>query len=422
MGLTNFFYATVWGVFVLLVFFYLGIVCTLLYRMLLKGERRRALKKLLMGFSLFLLLGVYEMVLLMTVGGGGQLVSVPVLGAKLFICSTFFVLVFLQSAGFVGDSLLYCGVFQLAVTVVMSFIDILYWAGLSGDDGYRLWLACVVFLCMVLFMGKLFYVCFKRYDTLVQILNKESLIEAGLNISALFMLSYFMMMGLLAKSGIFLGAMALLLLAASHLYVLSRFNITPMSIFSRRPIFGQRATSGQRATPGQRAAQDSAASTDLNRNLEGAARKKSYMTLKVESSGDDMLMDCLPVDDYKIIQRLILHFELKKPFLDSDLKMDDVTKQIYTNRSYLSRALNHRLSKNFNQFVNYYRVKEACSLYIGNPELKGRDLAKMCGFKNLSSFSTAFSIHLRYTPGEWCKEVKRRLNNNEEVSVKDYFS
>ena len=337
MGLTNFFYATVWGVFVLLVFFYLGIVCTLLYRMLLKGERRRALKKLLMGFSLFLLLGVYEMVLLMTVGGGGQLVSVPVLGAKLFICSTFFILVFLQSAGFVGDSLLYCGVFQLAVTVVMSFIDILYWAGLSGDDGYRLWLACVVFLCMVLFMGKLFYVCFKRYDTLVQIINKESLIEAGLNISALFMLSYFMMMGLLAKSGIFLGAMALLLLAIFHLYVLSRFNINPISIFTRRPIFSQRTSLsqrtalGQRTVLGQKAVQDSAASDDCNRTLEGVARKKSYRTLNVESSGDDMLMDCMPVDDYKIIQRLILHFELKKPFLDSDLKMDDITKQIYTN-------------------------------------------------------------------------------------------
>ncbi|MBR4883414.1 MAG: helix-turn-helix transcriptional regulator [Bacteroidales bacterium] len=239
-------------------------------------------------------------------------------------------------------------------------------------------------------MGRLFYVCFKRYNTLVQILNKESMVEAGLSMSVLFLVSYFMMMGLLAKTGIFLGVIALLMLGAFHLYVLKKFNINVRTIFRR---------AGTTVAP-----------------------NKSYRRLKVESRVEDMLMEGLPMDDYKIIQRLILHFELKKPFLDSDLKMADITKQIYTNRSYLSRALNHRLAKNFNQFVNYYRVKEACKLYLENPELKGRDLAKMCGFKNLSSFSTSFSINLRYTPGEWCKEVKRRLNNNEEVSIKDYFS
>lgn len=433
MGLTNFFYAPVWGVFVLLIFFYSGVVCVLLYRLLVKGEAWRSLKKLLMGFSLFLLLAVYELAVCFAFGGDGRLVSLPVCGAKLFICSTFFIFVFFQSAGFVEDRFIYCALFQLALVVVLGFIDLLYFIGISGDDSYTLCLAFVLFSCMALFIGKLFYVCSRRYDTMAQILNKESLVEAALNISALFLVSYFMMMGLLAKSGVFLGIIALLLLVASHLYLLNRWHFSRCGNSTRNNKYSSKYSTkyGSKYSTkydNKYSSSDSSGSSSSSGIGSGSSAyntgigKKSYRILKWESSGEDMLMDGQPIDDYKIIQRLILHFETKKPFLDSDLKMADISKQIYTNRSYLSRALNLRLSKNFNQFVNYYRVKEACRLYLENPELKALELAKKSGFKNLSSFSTAFSLNLRYTPGEWCKEVRRRLNNNEDVSIKDYFS
>lgn len=397
MELTNFFYSPIWGVLILIIFFYCAIVCTLLYKLVVKGEGWRLLKKLLMGFSLLLFLGIYEFLLYIAAGADGQLVSVPVLGAKLFICSSFFVFVFFQSAGFVADRYIHCCLFQLGQVVLLGLIDLMYWAGISVDESYRLSLAFVAFACIVLFVAKFFYVCHRRYDTVVQVLDKESLARVGLNASLLFLVSYFMLMGLLAKTGLFLGIAVLMMLGAFHIHILNRW------YFSR---FGTASLTSSCSLA----------------TLSGKGEKKSYRIQKVESSVEDMLMDGQPIDDYKIIQRLIHHFETRKPFLDSELKLADISKQIYTNRTYLSRALNQRLSKNFNQFVNYYRIKEACRLYIENPELKGHELAKLCGFKNLSSFSTAFSINLRYTPGEWCKEVKSRLNNKEDVSVKDYFS
>lgn len=345
----------------------------------MKGEEWRSLKKLLMGFSQFLLLGVYEFTLYLAVDEHGLLGSIPALSVKLFICSLFFILVFFQSAGFVSDSFLICFLFQLGLVVLLVFTDLLYLTGASGEDGYLLWLAFMVFAGAVLFIGKFFHVYLKRYETMIQTINKESLAEVCIIVSGIFLSAYFMMLGLLARKGILLGVVALLMLGCMHVMILKRWH------FSR-------------------------------------SGKKNYRIIKGESSGEEMIMDVQPIDDYKIIQRLILHFETRKPFLDSDLKLGDVSKQIYTNRTYLSRALNHRLSKNFNQFVNYYRVKEACRLYMENPMLKVSELAKMCGFKNLSSFSTSFSFNLRYTPAEWCKEVKRRMNNNEDVSIKDYFS
>ena len=135
-----------------------------------------------------------------------------------------------------------------------------------------------------------------------------------------------------------------------------------------------------------------------------------------------MLLEEKCTDYQTIINRLILYFESEKPYLDADLKIADVCKCIYTNKTYVSRALNHGMSKNFNQFVNYYRVKEACTIFIGEPIIPLSELCDRCGFKNLSSFSNAFNLNIGYTPAEWCREIRKKLNNNEEVSISDYFS
>ena len=107
--------------------------------------------------------------------------------------------------------------------------------------------------------------------------------------------------------------------------------------------------------------------------------------------------------------------------MDKNLKLDDVSRYLYTNKTYLSRALNRKMYKNFNQFVNRYRVVEACNIYIENRDLNINELCDMSGFKNISSFCAAFNLNTGYTPAEWCKEVKKRLDNGENVAIEKYF-
>jgi AraC-like DNA-binding protein len=126
-------------------------------------------------------------------------------------------------------------------------------------------------------------------------------------------------------------------------------------------------------------------------------------------------------EDYRVITRLVDFFEEKKPYLKTDLKMEEVARNIYTNRSYLSKALNTRVSKNFNQFVNYYRVREACLVYLRNPNMPVPELCKLSGFKTVPSFSTAFKINTGYTPGLWCREINDKLEHKEEISISEYF-
>ena len=152
-----------------------------------------------------------------------------------------------------------------------------------------------------------------------------------------------------------------------------------------------------------------------------SARNVKPYRLKGEDDRFSGLVGDLPSGEYVIIQRLISYFESEKPYLDKNLKLDTVSRILYTNKTYLSKALNQKMYKNFNQFVNRYRIAEACSIYLENPATGVNELCDMAGFKNISSFCAAFNLNTGYTPAEWCKEVKRRLSNGENVVVEEYF-
>ena len=156
-------------------------------------------------------------------------------------------------------------------------------------------------------------------------------------------------------------------------------------------------------------------------------RRKGYMLGKVV--GDTLMLedDCNNVanegivEDSRIIYALMSLFAREKLYRNADVKIGSVALMIGTNKTYLSRALNTRLSKNFCQFVNYYRVREACELFIQNPNLEMRELAEQCGFSSSSNFSIVFKFNTGFTPGDWCRMIKMKLESNEPVSVDDYL-
>jgi AraC-like DNA-binding protein len=156
-------------------------------------------------------------------------------------------------------------------------------------------------------------------------------------------------------------------------------------------------------------------------------RRKGYMlgkvvgdTLVLEDDGNTIANDGI-VEDSKIIYSLMTLFAREKLYRNVDIKIGNVALMIGTNKTYLSRALNTRLSKNFCQFVNYYRVREACELFISNPNVEMRELAEQCGFSSGSNFSIVFKVNTGFTPGDWCRMIKLKLESNEPVCVDDYL-
>ena len=84
----------------------------------------------------------------------------------------------------------------------------------------------------------------------------------------------------------------------------------------------------------------------------------------------------------------------KKLYLNPKLSIVDIAVALGTNKTYLSDYLNNTLKLTFNDFVNQFRVKEACRIIDSMTASDKRtmvDVATKSGFNSISSFNRYFS-------------------------------
>lgn len=118
----------------------------------------------------------------------------------------------------------------------------------------------------------------------------------------------------------------------------------------------------------------------------------------------------------ELYDRITVLFDNDMPYLDGDLTISHVARELYTNKAYVSRAVNEFTGKNFCQYVNHYRIMHAVRLFRENPYLRVSELAEMSGFHTQVSFNMAFRLVMEESPGEWCRKV--RLDSEREKRKK----
>jgi AraC-like DNA-binding protein len=100
------------------------------------------------------------------------------------------------------------------------------------------------------------------------------------------------------------------------------------------------------------------------------------------------------------IERLMAEERL---YLEPELTLSDLARRLHTNASVLSAAVNRAFGKNFNDFVNEYRV-EAVKRLLADPSAKHLSLLGIgleCGFNSKSTFNRAFRKVTGVAPSEW---------------------
>ena len=132
-------------------------------------------------------------------------------------------------------------------------------------------------------------------------------------------------------------------------------------------------------------------------------------SMNISASGTSSRNNKTDVVYRDIYDRLVALFENDKLYLNSDLSINDIVKIIFTNRAYISRAINQFTGRNFCQFVNSYRVNHSVQKFRENPELKVAELANLSGFNNVGSFATAFKYYMYESPSDWCRKERTRL-------------
>ncbi len=104
----------------------------------------------------------------------------------------------------------------------------------------------------------------------------------------------------------------------------------------------------------------------------------------------------------------------KKIYLNPGLSLDDIARDLETNRLYVSRAINSELYTNFISYVNEYRIKEAIRLItLGEHKVLSMEgIAHASGFNNRKSFSAAFLKFNGLNPTDFIKNYERYFKHD----------
>lgn len=108
----------------------------------------------------------------------------------------------------------------------------------------------------------------------------------------------------------------------------------------------------------------------------------------------------------EILNQLNRLMKDEKPFLNQELKMDDLAKRLGISRHVLSQVLNETSANGYNNYIKSYRVEEAKELISTNEHLSLEGIGYESGFKSKSSFFDAFKKIEDCTPAEYKKRVK----------------
>ena len=136
-------------------------------------------------------------------------------------------------------------------------------------------------------------------------------------------------------------------------------------------------------------------------------RKRRVVTTKSEDHDSEQNHSICPTDsaasdsDEQLMQRICDLMEQQQPYLQSDLKLNDVAAMLNTNRNIVSNCINSQRACSFSQFVGTYRVEYAKQLMRRQKDVKIAEVWMQSGFTNETSFFRTFKSVTGLTPNEW---------------------
>jgi len=112
-------------------------------------------------------------------------------------------------------------------------------------------------------------------------------------------------------------------------------------------------------------------------------------------------------------QELINYMELKKPYLNPDISIEKVAKDISINTWTLSQIINESFNCNFNVYLNEFRIRE-CLKQLSDPTNKHTVLEILfeSGFNSKSVFYAEFKKHTGLTPQEFRAKGIKKLSSD----------
>lgn len=108
----------------------------------------------------------------------------------------------------------------------------------------------------------------------------------------------------------------------------------------------------------------------------------------------------------ELYERLERYMMEEEPYLDEDLTISSLAREMFTNKTSLSKAINLKSGKHFCAYVNEYRIRYSLKIMKRDCRVKVVELAVMSGFHSVASFNMAFRLYTGETPSEYMRTLK----------------
>lgn len=124
-------------------------------------------------------------------------------------------------------------------------------------------------------------------------------------------------------------------------------------------------------------------------DFQGITKRKTFI---LEDADSKILLD-----------QLTLFMKEEKPFLEGDISLITLANSLDVNPKTLSYVINEHMHKNFNHYINDWRIEEVKKRLNDkeNSHLKMLTIAFDCGFNSKSTFNLAFKKATGLSPSEY---------------------
>ncbi|GAB4030801.1 helix-turn-helix domain-containing protein [Spirosoma gilvum] len=138
--------------------------------------------------------------------------------------------------------------------------------------------------------------------------------------------------------------------------------------------------------------------------LHTRSEPSSKLTLK--ATGSDLSSDTID----RVMNALSKAMEQDKLYLDPDLSVDKLGQHLQLPPKLISAVLNQHVRKNFNGFINEYRVEEVKRRVLdpANDHLTLTGIAFESGFNSQATFQRTFKQLTGASPGEYITQQKKK--------------
>ena len=132
--------------------------------------------------------------------------------------------------------------------------------------------------------------------------------------------------------------------------------------------------------------------------LSVAAATASRSRTKAESG--PALASAAPAEDRETLAAVATLMATKRVYRDSDLTLDRLARKLGMPARQISAAINRATGKNVSQYVNEYRIAEACALLAGS-DRPVTEIIFAVGFQTKSNFNREFRRVTGISPLAW---------------------